>query len=305
MRSHFLLFALLLVAGCSEPGGETPIAEPLAYDVAEQAPAEPASPGARGTDATTGTAVEIAMPEIAYTYRYIFRLSSDAVAEVQERHLGLCQSLGPARCRVVDMRRSASSGDYVEGSLKLQVAAPVAREFGDRLVNVAAEDGAETIDRSISAEDLSKQMVDTAARIRTKEALVDRLTTLLETRSGNIAQAVEAERAINAAQEELEQARAWLTEMRGRVAMSTFEIGYTSATPLAGGVSDPLRDALGSMGDLFGRSLALIITLIAALLPWAILGLLIWWAALLLRRRLVNRRTHSEADESPFATPEG
>jgi hypothetical protein len=295
MRRQLFLVALTLTAACSQ-GGEDSVANPelRSFDVAEEPPPATSAPGAGGGQADAGTAVQVAMPKIAYTYRYTFRLSSDAVASIQEKHLALCQSLGPARCRVVDMRRSASSGDYVEGTLKLQVAAPVAREFGERLVSAATKDGAETIDRSISGEDLSKQIVDTAARIRTKEALVERLTTLLDTRSGNIAQAVEAERAINSAQEELEQARAWLAEMRGRVSMSTFEIGYTSGAPLAGGVSDPLRDAFGGVGDLFGRSLALIITLIAALLPWALLGLLIWWAGGLVRRKM----TRADADDA-------
>ena len=300
MGRQLLLVAVMLAAGCSQGDQERASEDLRTYDLAEEAPSAPATPTAPsspgGGQTGTGTAVEVAMPEIAYTYRYSFRLSSDAVSEVQEKHLALCQSLGPARCRVVDMRRSASSGDYIEGALKLEVAAPIAREFGDRLVKVATKDGAEAIDRSITAEDLSKQMVDTAARIGTKETLVERLTTLLETRSGNIAQAVEAERAINAAQEELEQARAWLAEMRGRVAMSTFEIGYTSAGPLPGSVGDPLRDAVGSAGDLFGRSLALIVTLVAALLPWALLGLVVGWVLLRVRRRTLNRRSAAELE---------
>lgn len=315
MRRQLLLFALLLTAACSQGGEEKTTSENLrTYDLAEEAPSAPpapamepppapGAPSSAETPAGTGTSVEVAMPEIAYTYRYTFRLSSEAVADLQEKHLALCQSLGPARCRVVDMRRSASSGDYVEGALKLQVAAPIAGEFGKRLVGAAAEEGGETIDRGISAEDLSKQIVDTAARIRTKEALVERLTALLETRSGNIAQAVEAERAINAAQEELEQARAWLVEMRGRVAMSTFEIGYTSEGPLPGAVGDPLRDAFGSVGDLFGRSLALIITLVAAVLPWALLALLIWWIAATARRRMAKGHLE-EIEEAPAAPPE-
>ncbi|PWG02199.1 DUF4349 domain-containing protein [Sphingosinicella humi] len=295
MRRQLLVTALLVAAGCSEGGQET-ASNVRSYDVAEEPPPpmEPPAPGSR----EAGTAVQVAMPQIAYTYSYSFRLPSDGVASVQERHLKLCESLGSARCRVVDMSRSSGSGDYVQGALKLQVSSSIARAFGDRLVNAAAEGGGETIDRGISAEDLSKQIVDTAARIRTKEALVERLTALLQTRSGNIEQAVEAERAINAAQEELEKARAWLLEMRGRVAMSTFDIGYTSAAPLAGGVSDPLRDAMGSVGDMFGRSLALIITLIATLLPWALLGLLAWGVIFLIRRRIGTESPNQQVEES-------
>ena len=311
MRARLLIpFAFLAVlASCSDGESGSQGGEMQSFDVAEQ-PLASRSP--ESSPSSPASPVEVALPQIAYVYSYTFRLPSDAVGQTQERHVELCERLGPARCRVIDLKRSAGSGDYVAGSLKLQVAAPVARAFGNQIVETATGAGAETVDRGIAAEDLSKQIVDTAARIRTKEVLVDRLTTLLETRSGNIAQAVEAERAINGAQEELEQARSWLAEMRGRVAMSTFEINYQSGAPLGGGFSDPLREAFAGIGALFGRSLALIITLIAAILPWALLLALLGWLYRLLASRL--RRGHDDGsvdreagdqDEADSSPPSG
>jgi hypothetical protein len=146
--------------------------------------------------------------------------------------------------------------------------------------------------------------VDTDARMRTKQALIDRLTVLLQTRSGNMAQAVEAERAINAAQEELEQARSWLAEMRGRVAMSTITLRYESAGRLGGGFIDPLRQSFAQMGSLFGQSLGFIILLVAALLPWAILIGLLVLAVRTLRRRLPHldwRKPNKDGSETGSA----
>ncbi|MBA3677010.1 MAG: DUF4349 domain-containing protein [Sphingosinicella sp.] len=273
-----LAFGLaLMVAACGQQGAPTQSTTALkAFDAEAAAPAKP--------DAT-GEEVKTAVPQIAYTHLYTFRLASEAVSGVQEKHVALCEKLGPARCRIVDLKRSASSGDYVNGSLTLQVAAPIAAQFGQRIVAAATEAGAETVDRGISGEDLSKQIVDTDARIRTKEALVARLTQILATRSGNIEQAVAAERAVNVAQEELEQARAWLVEMRGRVAMSTFEIGYESGAPLAGGFSEPIQGAFATVGELFGKSLGLIILVVAALLPWVLIALGIILAMRAARRR--------------------
>ena len=286
---HAPLAALLLLAACS--GGQDTATTTEAQDLKTfDVQSEPPPPGgAPGAPSQPAAAAPAALPQIAYTYSFGFRLPSNAVADLQERHLDLCDRLGPARCRVVEMKRGSGSGEYVQAALKLQVAAAIARPFGQRLVATAGEAGGETVDRAIAAEDLSKQMVDTAARIRIKEALVDRLTALLATRSGNIAQAVEAERAVNAAQEDLEQARGWLVEMRGRVAMSTIDIGYTSAAPLGGGFADPLRESLGDVGALFSRSLAMLIMLAAGLLPWALLAGLAWW---LFRRFRPARRRH-------------
>lgn len=289
-RSTMAFAGFVLLAGCAEGGQETAT---KTYDVAEEAAPQAASGAAPASNA-------VALPQIAYSYRYRFRLATDAVPRAQDAHVRMCDQLGPARCRVVEMARSAADGDYVHGSLKLQVAAPIARAFGGRLVAAVAGEGGETVDRGITGEDLSKQIVDTAARIRIKEALVDRLTVLLQTRSGNIAQAVEAERAVNAAQEELEQARAWLTEMRGRVAMSNFEIGYASGAPLAGG---RIGSAFDEVGELFGTSVALIVRLVAALAPWALLAGLAWWAGRVIRRRRARPDQDSAADDGISNTP--
>ena len=270
--------------------------EQSAAPEAREAAQSPPRAGAPGTAAE----IAVALPRIAYSYSYAFRLPAPAVTRVQDSHVALCDRLGPARCRIVDLRRGAGSGDFVQGSLKLQVAAPIARAFGARLIAAASGEGGETIDEAIEAEDLSKQMIDTEARIRTKQALADRLNVLLATRSGNIQQAVEAERAVNAAQEELEQARAWLVEMRGRVAMSTMDVRYQSGSPLSGGFSEPVRDAFAEVAALTGKSIGMIVVLLAAVLPWAALLLAGLWGV---RRYRRWRDTGRRADEPTPADP--
>jgi hypothetical protein len=253
--------------------------------------------------AAPGSILPDAAPRIAYSYGYRFRVPDEALAPLQERHLQLCHSLGPVRCRVVSMRRSEARSDaprprdhgYGGGeqvaaqpaaSLELQVAAEIADELGRRLTAAAGESRGETVDRQISGVDVSKAMVDSEARIRTREALIRRLSALLETRSGNIEQAVEAERAINQAQEELDAARTWLAETRGRVAMSRIAIAYE---PLAAAArradSNPLATALQRVGTFTVQSLAALLLVAGVVVPWALLGLLFLYVARWHRRR--------------------
>ena len=103
----------------------------------------PAEPAAGGT-------IAVAIPRIAYTYGYTFRLAAGDVAAVQEHHLGLCRRLGPARCRVTSMRRGAQVEGQPTAELELQVAAPLADAFGRRLAAISAAAGGETVDRAIS-----------------------------------------------------------------------------------------------------------------------------------------------------------
>ena len=264
------------------PGGVSSYAEAPVTAPSAEPGANPVAPA--GAIAQTA-------PRIAYTYGYRFRLPSAAVAQLQERHLGLCRQLGDLRCRVISMQRGEQSGSGGEegaasAALALEVAAPLAARFGTALAQSAGEAGGETIDRNIAAEDLSRQMVDTEARIRTRETLIRRLSGLLETRSGNIEQAVQAERAINQAQEELDSARTWLAEMRGRVAMSKFEIGYDAVGATAVPERNAFAAAFATVGTVTVQSLAVLVLIAGLLAPWATIGLLIWLAV----RR--HRRLH-------------
>lgn len=250
------------------------------YDVVSEPPPPEESPRVE----SGGNVITVAVPRIAYTYGYSFRLAAESVAAVQERHLALCRGLGPARCRVTSMRRGGQR-EQAAAELNLQVAAGVADAFGRRLAFISAGAGGETIDRAITAEDLSRQMIDGEARIRTREILIRRLTALLETRSGNIQQAVEAERAINTAQEELEAARAWLGEMRTRVAMSAVEIDYLVAAPPVAGSESPIAEAFATVGAGATASLGAFILVVGIAFPWLLLGLLVWLAMQVMKKR--------------------
>jgi hypothetical protein len=250
---------------------------PALAEVSSDASAMPAA-------APESPAIAVTTPRIVYSYGYSFRLDGDRIAAVQERHLAACRRLGPALCRVTAMQRGETSDGAGGANLKLQVAASVAEAFGRDLIAIASDGGAENVDRSIAAEDLSRQMIDSEARIRTREVLIQRLTVLLQTRSGNIAQAVEAERAINTAQEELEAARAALADMRGRVAMSAVEISYAARGPVTDS-PNPIVQAFGQVGSISASSVGAMIVIVGVALPWVLLGGLVFLSARLIRRR--------------------
>ncbi|WP_156680012.1 DUF4349 domain-containing protein [Sphingomonas profundi] len=251
--------------------------------VAEEAPSSSKTAGA-------APAVPVSVPQIAYVYRYAYTIPADAIATVQERHIALCDRLGPDACRVVGMQRVTDEASSASGSLTLVVRAQMARAFSRALAAAVARSGGSQADSSIAAEDLSKRMIDTEARLRAKQALADRLMELLRTRSGPVADLVAAERSVAGVQEEIDAARSWLAEARGRVDMSTFELSYgTTGTT---GFSAPLRQSIAAMGGFFGGSLALLIQLVAVLLPWAVAG-----GAVAVAARWMARRRRRVIDE--------
>jgi hypothetical protein len=291
MRIGWMVAAALALAGCgsAEQAQTLVTADSRTYEV--EGPPPPASQQASG--APDAEPLKVAIPQIAYIYHYAFVVADGAVARVQQSHLALCDRLGPRRCQVLELRRATGEDSAATASLKLRVASSVARPFGDALAKSVAGAGGRTVDQSIAAEDVSKQIVDAEARIRQRALLVQRLTEILRTREGKVAELVEAERSVAAAQEEMDAARGWLAQLRGRVAMSTVEINYSSVISARG---DRFVTRLGEGAQrslaTFVDSVGMIVNLAVFLLPWAaVLALVIWgW-------RRLRRRRHAEAFE--------
>jgi hypothetical protein len=300
------LLATAMLPGCkqAEPHGDMMMA-----DVQQMEPAPPPAymppPTERGAlpgiVAADTSSVRVSLPQIAYVYSYGFELPSAAVGTTLDRHVALCDRLGGARCRVLNMDRK-NDGDTATGSLKLVVDAKIARLFGDSLVRSAATAGGSQSQVSIEAEDLSKQIVDTEARLRAKRALATRLMELLQTRKGPVADLVAAERSVAEVQEEIDAAQSWLAEARGRVAMSTMQLSYWAKGARVM-TEDPntLGAAAGSMGRIFSQSLGTLLMFVAAALPWAfIFGMALWGLFSIVRR---FRRRRGLTIKSDLANP--
>ena len=285
--------AMLGLASCSSGSEnsadfEMEMAQGEAMDAA--APAEAVATRNQAADAaeeiTPGTSnsaseIPVSIPQIAYSYQYGFRLPASDIPKAQQTHVELCEKRGPRTCRVLNMENSGGEGDYATGMLHLEVAAKQARGFGGQLAEAVDDYGGSQIAASISGEDLSKQIVDTEARLRSRVLLSQRLTELLRTKSGSVKELVEAERAVTQVNEEIDQARSWLKEMRGRVAFSKIIVNYQSGAPGSGGFLRPIREAIGGIASILGTSIGGAITLFAVLLPW----ILVFALAIYLRRR--------------------
>lgn len=295
--------AALLLAGCGAEYDAAPVAERVtSVDIAEPAAMAPAQPPQSGDASAGGGEISVPRaPQIAYIYDYGYRLAASRIAPLQRRHADLCESKGPNVCRILSMEQFGSEGDYVSGSLRLEVAAAQARAFGDELTKQAEGSGGEQVSAGISGEDLSKQIVDTEARLRARTLLRDRLMEVLASRKGTVAELVEAERGVAQVNEEIDQARSWLEEMKGRVNFSRVNVSYQSGSPSAGGFLAPIRDALGSAGAILGTVIATLIVLVVGLAPIAGLAILLIW----LNRKFGWVKRRRDTDEEAVPPVEG
>lgn len=279
------ILALSALAACSESGSDS--MEAMADGETVQATADSAPSMDAAGDAEEITAggsmipqlgeLPVSLPKMAYVFDYGFRLAGDDIADLQQRHADMCETAGPYSCQILSMNHSGvnreGAGEYATGQLQLAVAAPKAREFGKQLGASAIAAGSEQFSSAQSGEDLSKAMVDTEARLRARTVLRDRLLETLRTRRGTVSELVEAERSVAQVNEEIDQARSWLTEMRGRVSFSRMNITYESNAAAAGSFFAPVSAAMGSVGSILGALFAFLILAGTVGIP---LGLLVW-----------------------------
>ena len=228
-----------------------------------------------------GGTIAVGMPQVAYTFAYGFRVPADTIRPLQERHADMCEAKGPQTCRIVSMNQGEQEGDYAYGSLTIAVRSSEARTFGKALTAATGRMDGELVSSSIEGEDLSKSIVDTEARLQARTVLRDRLMDVLRNRRGTVSELVAAERGVAQVNEEIDQARSWLTEMRARVAFSTMTVEYQAGAPIEGGFAEPIRSAWGSLASLLGNMIAVLMILLTVMLP---LGLLVWLAIRLWKR---------------------
>jgi hypothetical protein len=288
------LFALAACGGAhkdaGDPFGESATEEAATKEAGDTATA-PAEASADGELAALSErpGIPLTLTKMAYAFHLGFRLAGEDLVPLQQEHADMCEALGPMNCQIVQMSSSGEIGEDIRGELQLAVAADKARGFAKVLSGAATQAGAEAFRANIQGEELSKTIVDTEARLRSRIALRDRLLEVLETRRGKVEELVEAERSVAAVNEEIDAAQSWLREQQGRVAFSRMTISYETANP-GGSFLGPIESAIGSLGSIFGVLIAVLIVLGAILVPLL---------ATVFGIRHIVRRMSATASETP------
>ncbi len=244
---------------------------------------------------------------LAYSYAMGLEVPSDRLSSVMDRHIEACQTAGPRLCQLVGSNRSGDPESYMNGSVYLRGEPAWLRTFMAGINAEAEAAGGRVVSRSVGSEDLTRQIVDTEARQRALTSLRDRLQALLRDRPGRLADLLEVERELARVQGELDAITSSLAVTRTRVAMSDLNLSYQSEPRSVG--SDtfrPLRDAFAGFLGIIVVGFAAIITIIAGLIPFAVIFVPTIWLLLRWRRqrggRFFNRKKAAETPPNPPST---
>lgn len=270
--------AAAALAGCGADGGDTATsaAAPAADVAGEGAPEANIAQQNKADQPARAPDLSVDQRSIVYTGSITVRVDNvnQQAAKVGAIAAGAGGFVGADK-------RAASSDDASQATLELRV--PAAR-FSAVVAEVAGVGDEEQ--RSINTEDVTEQTIDLDARIATQQARVNSGRTLLA-RAKDLDDLVMLEREVATRESDLASLLAKKRRLADLTALSTITVVLLGQqAEVAGG-----DDAAGFLGGLKAgwkalvASLAVLLTLLGAVLPWLVaLGLPAAGAAWLVRR---------------------
>lgn len=167
----------------------------------------------------------------------------------------------------------------------------------------------EVLERRSETANVTAEYVDTAARIASMKRSVERIQGLIDD-TADIEQLVKLERELSSRQTELEAVQARLQQLDRETDRAPITINLTTKPELVEGESTTPKE--GFVGGLqagweaFVASLVGLLTILGAILPFALVAALIAWPVwrVLRRRRRSATKAPSTPPSGPFAPPQ-
>ncbi len=288
-----ILSALLLLAACSQPTEERQSEDLRTFDTSEPAmrqasppPTPPASPPptiSRDSNATAeqagGPNISVsAAPGVAFNYRYAYRLPNARISAAQEAHASMCEKLGITRCRITGMRYSLVNERDVSASLELKLDPAIARNFGKEATRVVTDAEGMLVDQQISGIDAGAS-IERANRSRAElQDELDRvnrelarpgLSSVVRDRLLSEAASIRSRIAALGEQAKADEESLATTPMAFYYGSGKAIPGFDEATPLT--------EAFTRAGYILLSTIGFLIVAVAALLPWLLIGALLYW----------------------------
>ncbi|MDJ0920206.1 MAG: DUF4349 domain-containing protein [Henriciella sp.] len=231
-----------------------------------------------GPDVGGEPAPETAEQYIAYSHSLGLTLPKGGVDPMMQAHTEACRAAGTATCIVINSNIYSEDVDYASGNLSIRATPDWIETFLDGMETEVDAAGGEITQRSTSAEDLTRAILDTGARLEAQKTLQGRLLDLLQRRDGELGDLLQIERELARVTGDIESIEAQLKTLRLRVSMSRLDVSYsTKVPPFSATRENPLAEAFGDFFYNFSAAIAAVITAFAVGLPWIVLLAIFLW----------------------------
>ncbi|MGV6800343.1 MAG: DUF4349 domain-containing protein [bacterium] len=292
MRYLVMLLAVMLTISCEQAD----------YGSEQVASAPAPAPMAEGDFVVTGKRIrsaefrpdldqEIAIDDtvsgeqyLAYSHQMTLETDHEKIEALVASHLEKCRAFGADKCLVTGSNIQTYDEYSTTAMISLQIVPDLAGAFLDDLSSETMQGGGRIVSRNTYAENLTRSIIDTDARLKAQITLRDRLQDLLAHHEGKLGDLIEIERELARVQGQIDSLTSNLKAMRARVNMSSVTINYQSKVNVTSAPATPLKNAFSKFFNNVAEALAAIVTFFAYAVPWTIAGLF-----LLLVLRLVWR----------------
>ncbi|HEX5055645.1 MAG TPA: DUF4349 domain-containing protein [Gammaproteobacteria bacterium] len=260
---HFLIFAVLAVAGCGESGHMSDMTQMKQMGVAaEYAPAAPALASQRERN-----------PYLAYEHNVTIEVDED---ELQASFLSTVKKCIDDVANACEIHYSdLTSGDYPSAQIRVRIK----KEGVEGLIQTASEHN-EITSRNVSAEDLATPIMDNEKRLRMLESYQKKLIELESRSAKDIESLIKISSEIAKTQSDLEAAKGENEYLMKRVNLDIVSINFV--TDEADSFLKPIGDALENFVYNLSKGIAGAITVVAFVIPWVavLIGLFFLWRRL-------------------------
>lgn len=289
---------LLLAVACGG-GGSNDDSRSSASSLDGAAPAvEPVAPEAAGRDvldsglaAGGGEAAKSGNARTEISARAVISTGQISLEgrDLEKVRFALQKLLGPWDGEIADEESSADEKGRTRTS-RLTLRVP-SEHFDDAMTEIAALDGTRLVDRSRSSEDVTTQVIDNAARVRSQKLSLARVQALLA-KAEDLNQIIAIESQLSQRQAELDSLEQQQKYLADQTALSTIELYLAvpdddATTP---DDDDGFLSGLEAGWDSLGRATTAVLTAIGAVLPFAVVLALVGVPAWRVRRRRVSAR---------------
>jgi hypothetical protein len=254
---------VMAVAACTLAACSDHVSRSNVYPVIDRmAAAPPAPPPILGFDAARAAPANT-QTKLAVVHSYALAMPSRDVEAVQRRDLDECAKLG---CTVLGTTLQRSDGGHVFARTSLRISP----QSFDAFAKALAASPVRIVSHTQSAEDKTIPLLDVEKRLEAKTALRDRLEAMLkDPATKSTADLLAIEKELAQIQGDIESATAQRDYLRTITDTVRVDISYDGVVAEVGGVDlGPLKRAMGDFGDTVLSSLASLIYVVAALLPW-------------------------------------
>jgi hypothetical protein len=199
---------------------------------------------------------------------------------------------GTIQCEIISSSITTRvRGSFPSGSISVRVKS-------DDLMKLFAQIGAQgkIVQHTTESEDKTGVVIDTDARIKNLTSFRDSLRTMLAKSSASVKDLVEIQRQLTDVQSQLDSETAQRKNLANETEKVAVEITFQVDESILGvGFFVPISDALRESGAVLADSVASLITVIVAVLPWLVLVVPIGW--------LLTRYLRKQRRKRPLSVP--